>query len=446
MVSVVRTRSFDDKTVKRISALFATGMLVLAACGDDDGAPETQRDPEDDVETTTAGCGGDHDAEAPLSSPSPEQLEDLELSLTEIGQFDEPTALTSRPGDTDLFVAEKSGRVIRLAVEGEGTDRTYAPEDSPLIDLSDEVVSDGYEQGLLDLEFSPDGEQLYLSYTAHGETDGGDSRVTAYDYDDGGSLDDASRKEVLVEEQPAAEHNGGAIFFGPDGCLYLGLGDGVPVADALGNAQDTGTLLGAVLRIDPEATVESDEPYAVPEDNPFVADDTGSQQDDGPRPEIWLYGVRNPWRSSFDAETGDLWVADVGEHDWEEINFLPADEGAGRGANLGWSEMEGTHPFEGGSNPPEAVLPIFDYPNPDDGNSVTGGVVYRGDAIEDLEGAYLFGDWVEPTLRALTVDGDETTETWFDDVEVPGLASFGVDTHGEVYLVSQQGPIYRLDP
>jgi glucose/arabinose dehydrogenase len=243
---------------------------------------------------------------------------------------------------------------------------------------------------------------------------------------------------VLAVDQPFANHNGGDVEFGPDGYLYFGLGDGGSAGDPEGNGQDPSTLLGSMLRIDPQGTLDGDEPYAIPGDNPFADGDAGE-------PEVWLYGLRNPWRFSFDPATDDLWIADVGQNAWEEINRLPAADGGGRGANLGWNELEGTHSFEG-VNPDDGVLPVFEYPHDDGGCSVTGGVVYRGNAIAGLAGAYLFGDLCNPTLRALDVSGDEPREVSFDDSEVGNLVSFGQDNDGEVYAVSLDGPIYRLDP
>ena len=170
------------------------------------------------------------------------------------------------------------------------------------------------------------------------------------------SIDKSSRRELLFVEQPYSNHNGGQLVVGPDGFLYIGLGDGGDGGDPHGHGQDTSTLLGSILRIDPEEGSEDGPAYAIPPGNPFADGEDGA-------PETWLYGVRNPWRFTFDTANGDLWVADVGQNEWEEINRLPAVNGfeAGRGANLGWNEMEGTHSFDGGENPAGGVLPIFEY-------------------------------------------------------------------------------------
>jgi glucose/arabinose dehydrogenase len=268
----------------------------------------------------------------------------------------------------------------------------------------------------------------------------GESRVESYAYD-GSAVDAASRREVLTVSDFAPNHNGGDLEFGPDGFLYVAMGDGGGSGDPERNGQDTDSLLGKLLRLDPESA-PAGEGYAIPPDNPFVAG--------GGAPEVWLYGVRNPWRFAFDRATGDLWIADVGQDEWEEIDLLPASEGAGLGANLGWNEVEGTHSFDGGSEPEGAVPPVYEFPIGENGvRAVTGGFVYRGEAIPSLQGAYVFGGYLQGAspLRAIQVaDGQVTAERTFDGVDVTELVSFGEDNDGELYAVSLAGPIYRLDP
>jgi glucose/arabinose dehydrogenase len=235
--------------------------------------------------------------------------------------------------------------------------------------------------------------------------------------------------------QPFPNHNGGDIEFGPDGFLYVALGDGGSGGDPEGNGQDTSALLGKVLRLDP---TPDEGGYAIPPDNPFADGEGGA-------PEVWLYGVRNPWRFTFDSATGDLWVADVGQDAFEEINLLLATGGfdAGKGDNLGWNEMEATHSFEGGDNPPGAVLPIFEYGR-DDGCSITGGYLYRGEDIPGLSGVYLFADYCSPGIRGLQMDGGTVIDerTW--DLPVEQLQSFGQGDDGEVYLLLASGPVLKL--
>ena len=199
------------------------------------------------------------------------------------------------------------------------------------------------------MSFSTDGRKLYLDYTRAPD---GYTVIVEYELGDRATIDDDTRRELLVVEQPFANHNGGQLAIGPDGFLYIGLGDGGDGGDPFGHGQDTATLLGSILRIDPEAGTEEGPAYGIPTGNPFA-------DGDGGQPEIWLYGVRNPWRFTFDSATGDLWVADVGQDEYEEVNRLPAASGfdAGQGDNLGWAEMEGTHSYEGGENPDGGVLP-----------------------------------------------------------------------------------------
>ncbi|CAN5534226.1 PQQ-dependent sugar dehydrogenase [soil metagenome] len=405
--------------------LVVVAILLIAGCGGDDPADDPAAD---EASTTTTADG----ATTPTADqPGGGTLDDVAISLTEVAELDSPTTLGPRPGTTDLYATERAGTVRVLRADGDG----LAVDDEPLIDLSDDVSTDG-ERGLLGLAFSADGDTLYLSYT----NADGNSRLVAYAMD-GDAVDEGSRRELLAVEQPFSNHNGGDVHLGPDGLLWYGLGDGGSSGDPEGNGQDPTTLLGAVLRIDPEAPT-GDLPYGIPADNPF-ADGAAADGTTG-RPEVFLYGVRNPYRFSFDAETDDLWIADVGQNAIEEIDFLAA--GTGAGANLGWAEMEGSEPYEGGSPPAGHVPPIFEYSHDERGCSVTGGFVYRGDAIGALQGAYVYGDYCAPELRALTqADGDVTAERGLG-VELSNLVGFGTDTAGELYALSLDGVVARLDP
>jgi glucose/arabinose dehydrogenase len=287
------------------------------------------------------------------------------------------------------------------------------------------------ERGLLDIEFADDGATLYLSYSLAPD---GDTRVDAYDVA-GDAVDPATRREILAVEQPFPNHNGGDVEIGPDGYLYVALGDGGSAGDPEGNGQDTEALLGKILRIDPTSP-SGDAAYGIPEGNPFA--------DGGGAPEVWLYGVRNPWRIAFDPGTDDLWVADVGQNAWEEIDVLPAADGGGAGANLGWNAREGAHAYEGGDEPEGAIDPVFEYPH-DEGCSITGGVVVDG-GVDGLDGAYVFADYCTGTLRALRVeDGETTDQRTFDDATASEPVSFGVDSGGDVYVMSLGGSILRID-
>ncbi len=417
----------------RVLGSLAAVLLVgagLAACGGDDesGADGSGDSGGDGLSAgATAGTGGD--------SPA---LGDIELTLTPVASADSPTAVVSRASSETLYVAERAGAVRAVTVTGEGADRRYELADDPVVDISDQVVEasgPGDERGLLDITFSPDGATLYVSYSLNPS---GDTRVAAYTMA-GEAADPDSAREILAVPQPYRNHNGGDIEFGPDGYLYVALGDGGGGGDPEGNGQDTEALLGKILRIDPSTPSGGNE-YGIPADNPFA--------DGGGAPEVWLYGVRNPWRLTFHPDSGDLWVADVGQQSWEEIDVLPASDGggAGAGANLGWNEMEGTHPYEGGSPPDGAVEPIFEYGH-DEGCSITGGVIYTGTAVAGLAGAYLFADYCTGQLRAVRGDADGATDghVW-EDAAVSQPVSFGVDARGDAYVVSLEGDILRIDP
>jgi len=404
--------------MRRTAAVLCLVAVAAAGCGGDDDSEGLTATTTTRPTTTTSG-----DAPASTAAPVP-PLADVNVTLTEVTEADTPMALVARTGTDTLYVAEREGRVRPLTGGSLG---------EPILDISDEVVT-SVEQGLLDIEFSADGATLYLHYSVAPD---GDTRVISYPVS-GDAVDTGGRRELLAVEQPFDNHNGGDIEIGPDGYLYVALGDGGGGGDPEGNGQDTQALLGKILRIDPAVTTGDD--YGIPADNPFADGAAGA-------PEVWVYGARNPWRIDFDDATGDLWVADVGQNAFEEIDLLPAAEGAGRGANLGWNEMEGAHPFEGGSNPDGAVLPVFEYDRSEGGCSVTGGVVYRGSAIPDLVGAYLFTDYCDGRLRALRAAGGQTVdERTFDDVSGNSLVSFGTDGAGEVYVLSLDGAIYRLDP
>jgi glucose/arabinose dehydrogenase len=319
-------------------------------------------------------------------------------------------------GSGRLFVIEKSGR-IRILDNGQLLDQ-------PFLDITDRVGSSGNEQGLLGLEFHPqyaENGRFFVNYT---DTNG-DTVIARYQVsNDPNRADPNSEVNLLGVDQPYRNHNGGVLVFGPDGYLYAGLGDGGSAGDPQGNAQNTNTLLGSILRLD----VDSAETYSVPPDNPF-----GN--------EIWAYGLRNPWRMSFDSHTGDLYIGDVGQGDWEEIDFLPA--GSPGGANFGWDHREGAHDFEGGG-PPDMIDPIAEYSHPEGGCSVTGGHVYRG-SMTEWNGIYLYGDYCSGIIWGLIGSDNGWQEQLLFDMDFT-ITSFGQDEAGEVYLISDNGGIYRLAP
>ncbi len=413
-----------------IAALLVASLAAVGCTDDDDDDGEAA------VATTTTTAPAATTPTEPLAAGT---LDQVELTTTEVAELDEPVAFAARSSTPDLYVAERSGRVRLIKVTpppsgpGTGPDR-YQLQSTPVLDLSRSVMTEGAEQGLLGLAFSSDGRTLYVDYTAQPD---GRTVVAEYALGDRASVDVDSRRELLTVEQPQANHNGGHLVLGPDGYLYVGLGDGGGTGDPDQRAQDTGQLLGKILRIDPiGGTAEL--PYGIPAGNPFADGSEGA-------PEVWLYGVRNPWRFSFDRSTGDLWVADVGQGDWEEVDLLPAAGGfdAGRGANLGWDLMEGTHPFDG-ENPPGGVLPVHEYSHASGDCSVTGGYVYRGEAIEALRGAYLFADLCATGLRGVQVDRQTVVDerTW--DLPIQGVTSFGQDNDGELFVLLGSGPVLKI--
>jgi glucose/arabinose dehydrogenase len=388
------------------------GALVVA-CSSLDGAPPVTRP------ASPGGQGSTSPAVSPSAGPTPSEpdLEDVQIRLVPVAELEQPVAMAVRPGDRALYVAEKVGRVVALSADS---------DPKVVLDLTYRV-SLGSEQGLLGLAFAPSGRYLYVDFT----DTSGDTHVSEFAFDDEGA-DLASERQVLFVEQPFSNHNGGALAFGPDGYLYVALGDGGSGGDPMGNAQSLSTLLGKLLRISPRPS--GGEPYAIPPDNPFVGRA-------GVRPEIWAYGLRNPWRFSFDAETGDLWIGDVGQSAWEEIDLEPA--ASDGGSNFGWDGLEGTHPFEGGSAP-RSVPPVFEYANGEGSCAVTGGYVYRGELIPALAGAYVFADYCGGRLEAFVPRNGRATQARFLGPRVDALASFGEDARGELYVLSLAGTVFRI--
>jgi glucose/arabinose dehydrogenase len=320
-----------------------------------------------------------------------------------------------------LFIIEQVG-LIRVLEKGQ-----LSPV--PFLDIRDRVGSQSNEQGLLGLAFHPHFAETGFFYVNYTDLQGNTviSRFQA-PVDTPLPADTTSEKRLLSIDQPYPNHNGGSVVFGPDGYLYLGLGDGGSAGDPQSYAQSKDTLLGKILRLD----VDHGDPYTIPPDNPFASG--------GGRPEIWSYGLRNPWRFSFDRQTGNLFIGDVGQDQWEEIDFLPA--GSPGGGNLGWDFMEGTHPYEG-APPSDLVGPIFEY-NHYLGCSVTGGYVYRGQHLPEWRGVYLFADYCTGNVWGL-IPGD--SGIWASQIlftNVGRVSSFGEDEDGEIYLLDHGGIVYQL--
>lgn len=357
--------------------------------------------------------------------------------------FTRPVALEAPAGiDDRLWVVEQGGAI--WIIDRESGERLSS---EPFLDLRGRVRRQDNEEGLLGLAFAPDFAQsgrFYLNYTDPDQL----SRVvrltaTGPDFR---HADPAAAETLLDYRQPYGNHNGGWLGFGPDGLLYIGTGDGGAANDPQDRAQDLGTLLGKMLRID----VSGENGYRVPDDNPF-------RDRDGARPEIWALGLRNPWRCSFDRETREFWIADVGQNRWEEINVLPAGEGAG--ANFGWRLREGDRrtPQVGGAVPEHHVEPVYTYDHgngPRDGLSVTGGYVYRG-PVEELRGRYLFADYQNQRVWSFVLDDNKVRDfqDHSDSFKPEGMpagapigliTSFGQDNQGDVYLLTFDGRVLRI--
>lgn len=435
-------------------AVAAIGLLASACGGNNDdqreagpirtataeATTEAASTASPDTGSGTAGptAAADQPAPSPAASPSSGQSRTAQLAtadqpvagplvLTPVASLPDPMALVSRPGtgrDTgDLYVATRDGRVWLMAADGD-----EPPE--MVLDISAQTNPD-CEEGLLGIAFSSDGSKLYVSYTDLE----GDSQIVEYPMS-GQWVEGDQARTLLSARQPACNHNGGHIAVGPDGYLWIGFGDGGGRDDMFNQGQDLDTLLATMVRIDPEA--DGGSAYSIPDDNPFA--------DGGGRAEIWHYGARNPWRFSFDRATGDLWIADVGQNTWEEIHVLRAADGWKPGANLGWPLFEGDERFSGTATPDDLDFPVYVYHH-DDGCSITGGHVYRGSAIPHLVGTYVFGDFCVGRLWGLTIN-DQGAATRFElGLSVPQvtLVSFGEDAAGELYVLSFDGTVYRLE-
>ena len=366
--------------------------------------PSTTEDASTTTAETTTTTGTPSTTKAPgTTAPGaqPDPFSSARIKLTRVASFDYPVAMAARPADDSLWIARKGGAVCRLTGDSCTNSQVVAR------------VSTGNEQGLLGITFNPSGSRFYISYT----NPEGDSRVDEFPVRDDGTADLEQRRNIFSADQPEANHNGGHIVFGPDGRLYLGLGDGGGGGDrhgTIGNGQDPSTDLGKILRIDPA----------------------------GPTVQRWISGVRNPWRFTFDRTSGSLWIGDVGQGSWEEIDYLPP--GAQQGRNLGWRCFEGTHAYEGCAPAGGHIPPVYEYPH-DPGCSVTGGYVYRGTKIPALVGAYLFSDYCDGEIRGLTLDGDGVRTARDLGVNPGSVVSFGQANNGDLYVLSPSA-VYRIDP
>jgi glucose/arabinose dehydrogenase len=402
--------------------------IVLEACGGPTEMPQATNSPVPILPTSSATST----RTLPTSIPTP--------SPTGLPSFSDPTLYEWAPvvsglnlavdiqnagdGSGRLFIVEKRGRILILE------NQQLQPQ--PFLDIQSEVNSNGTEQGLLGLAFHPHYAQNGLFYTYYIDMNG-NSVVARFHVStqNPNQADPTSELDLLHITQPYANHNGGSLEFGPDGYLYIGSGDGGSEGDPLRTGQNLQTLLGKLLRID----VDSGEPYAIPADNPIAKG--------GGLPEIWAYGLRNPWRFSFDHLTGDLYIGDVGQDAWEEVDFVPA--GTAGGMNFGWSFYEGMHTYQ--DQPPASATftwPIVEYPH-SEGCAVTGGFVYRGSTMPEWQGVYFYGDYCSGTVWGLIPTGQGQWQSKSLFPTGARITTFGVDESGEIYLSDyQSGTILRL--
>lgn len=417
-------------------------VIALAACGappapvaDEPtappaGAPATAGP----VDTPSSSPVRSPEAVAPTSAPSHSaisaDLAGLTFAIAPTGlEFERPVHVTSAPdGSGRLFVVEQAGRIWAV--------RDGARSEAPFLDIAGLVGSRGNEQGLLSVAFHPrygENGQLFVNYTDLG----GDTVVARYRAAGDPERADAASAEVLLRiAQPAPNHNGGLLKFGPDGYLYIGTGDGGAAGDPWGSGQNLESLLGKILRID----VDGAPPYTIPPGNPFVGRA-------GARAEIWAWGLRNPWRFAFDRITGDLYIADVGQNEQEEVHFQAADSPGG--ANYGWNVMEGDACFRANScdqSGLELPIAVYSHSGAAGGCSITGGYVYRGNAYPQIAGVYLYADYCSGNMWALRRGGDQ--DRWeaklVSTIDI-AVSSFGEDAAGELYLTDRDGGgLYRL--
>jgi glucose/arabinose dehydrogenase len=361
------------------------------------------------------------------SAPSPANIRLVDVA----DGLQNPLYVTHAQDDSGrMFIVEQAGRIWVM--------ENGSVLESPFLDLSDIVSQDvlnGYsERGLLGLVFSPNYAEDGTFWVNYTDNTRGTTYIARYRVSGDPNVADKTSGQVIFSlPQPFPNHNGGHMAFGPDGYLYVSLGDGGAAGDPLKAGQDLNQLLGKLLRLD----VVGQDVYAIPESNPFADGAQGL-------PEIWAYGVRNVWRFSFDRATGDLYIADVGQNLWEEVNFQPADSTGGE--NYGWNIFEASYPYATGTPPENMVYPIAEYEHRGGHCSVTGGYMYRGEAIPDLQGVYLFGDFCSGQIWATYRDMDNAWQTIEFISTGLQISSFGEDENGELYVIDYNGTVKQIVP
>jgi len=398
--------------------------LLLAACGANQ--PSGGASPSATAPTVASTPAPAVSAATPASGPNAASTGSATIKLEKFASDLKSPVFITHAGDKSnrMFVVEKAGTIAIL--------RDGKRVATPFLDVSDLITAGGSEQGLLGLAFHPDyarNGRFFIYYTASN----GDNTLARYTVSSTPDVADPASATVLFAQPDFAEnHNGGMLAFGPDGYLYVGLGDGGGGGDPQANGQKRSILLGKLLRLD----VSGDKPYTIPPDNPWP---TGA---DGARPEIWAYGLRNPWRFSFDRATGDLYIGDVGQNAYEEVDFQPA--GAAGGLNYGWSIREARHCFQSDTCESNGMVePIAEYPHAQ-GCSITGGYVYRGAAFPSLAGLYIFGDYCSGTIWSLQRNAAGAWEQHKLLDSGLSISSFGEDAAGELYVIDLGGTLYRV--
>ncbi len=400
-------------------------VVTLAACSSGTSSESPSTAPLSSVSTTTASRSSTSGRVTPTTrtprAPTAADLAAVHVALRPVvSGLDSPVDIAFRPDGADrpgtMYVVQQSGR-LQIVRNGRVVGNA--------LDLSGNLTH-GNEQGFLGATFSPDGTRLYVDYTDAG----GNTNVDAYRMR-GDNADPATRRRVFFTQQPYPNHNGGEVLTGPDGMLYIGLGDGGSEGDPQNNGQNLATPLSKILRINP--TPVAGAAYTVPKNNPFVSRP-------GAVRETWMWGLRNPWRFTFDRATGDVWIGDVGQNAYEEIDYAKAGES---GINWGWSAREGFHAYKG-ARPPGARDPIVETSHSDGNCAIVGGYVYRGRDIPALDGVYVFGDDCRPNIDAVVQRGGRAIAQRDLGIAVDQLTSFGEDGTGELYAAARGGTIYRF--
>ena len=436
-----------------VAPVGVAALLLVAACASDGGAPgdggssaviitttsapsatDTATDVTTGEEPADASTAPPEPTEAPVdSTTSPPVVGDPRVAAVDVGTFERPVDLVPRPDEDVLYVVQQTGQVVRW--ERDGDDRRT------VLDVGGRL-SDGGEQGLLGLAFSPDGATAYVDFTASDGT----TTIVEYAVAVDGTFDSASERVLLTVAQPYSNHNAGDLAVDHDGLLYVTLGDGGSGGDPQRVAHDPTSLLGSLLRIDP--TPSGDRPYSIPPDNPFAGGPLvlGDGTTIEGAPEVFAWGLRNPWKIAFDPVTGELWIPDVGQNQFEEINVVgpTADRPAGWAHDFGWSAFEGTTRFNTDvADSGRTTPPVLTYPHGNDGCSISGGMPYRGTAIAELAPAFVYSDYCSGIVWALDLAGARNL-VLADGFE--GVTAIRADASGELYVLEAGGRIAQLVP